>query len=267
MSVQYVHMLYVHVDTYVYMYVHANKCIKRRRVLDVNTYTRICNNMGMYASRPLTHSPTHTHTYICTYICAIVCLYALTPWSWTRWANDWFVQPWTSLWSALTLRPATHKHTRTPTQQRQRRLCCCCGCCSCVCKNRTFCVRLWLWVRACVWLRGRIRILFCGCISVWSRCRLLLFFCSLCNLDSRMRSWLTTWIRMYICTCTCMYVCVSVCEHDNACIYVCNAPPCMSLLHKLNYGGMYICTNACMHVFMSVTAYVCKQLCMHAKLM
>lgn len=95
---------------YICMYVHVDKCIKRRRVWDVSSYTRICNNMGMYASRPLTHSPTHTHTYIC----AIVCLYALTPWSWTRWANDWFVQPWTSLWSALTLRPATHTNTHAP---------------------------------------------------------------------------------------------------------------------------------------------------------
>lgn len=167
---------------YICMYVHVDKCIKRRRVWDVSSYTCICNNMGMYASRPLTHSPTHTHIRVYTYICAIVCLYALTPWSWTRWANDWFVQPWTSLWSALTLRPATHTNTHAPRRSNDNVDCAAAAAVAavrvlaktehfaCVCGCEYACVYV------CEWLRGRIRILFCGCISVWSRCMLLLLF-------------------------------------------------------------------------------------------
>lgn len=139
---------YIHVNMYIHTYVHVDKCIKRRRVWDVSSYTRICNNMGMYASRPLTHSPTHTHIRVYTYVYLRDCM---------------FVCPDAMIMNALSERlicsalnfsvecinsatSYTHKHTRTPTQQRQRRLrCCCgCGCCSCACKNRTFCVRLWL---------------------------------------------------------------------------------------------------------------------------
>lgn len=128
-----------------------------------------------------------------------------------RWASDWFVQPWTSLWSALTLRPATHTHMRTHPGSvaatttallaKTEHFACVCDCeCTRTCTS------------VFVWMRGRIRIFvlrlhYCLTSSstptptplsdlVVGFC----CFCSLCNLDSRMRSWVHT----YICVCVCM---------------------------------------------------------------